>query len=95
MIASRIDQLADNIMLIFTHWFQFQNLEKALDQHQFIQAPFCRLWHYWHLIWVNSNCNLWRPARSFLSARSSVSNTAFGQVRTNNKVQPKNKKRGR
>ena len=44
MIASRIDQLADNIMLIFTHWFQFQNLrKKSLDQHQFIQGAILQI----------------------------------------------------
>ena len=35
----RVDQLADNIMLIYTHWFEFQNLrKKKLSQHEFIQS---------------------------------------------------------
>lgn len=35
----RVDQLADNIMLIYTHWFEFQDLRKQkLSQHEFIQS---------------------------------------------------------
>ncbi|MEH6529210.1 MAG: TetR/AcrR family transcriptional regulator [Porticoccus sp.] len=40
----RIDQLADNMMLIYTHWFEFQNLRKRqLDQHNFIQSAILQI----------------------------------------------------
>lgn len=40
----RIDELADNMMLIYTHWFEFQNLRKRqLDQHQFIQSAILQI----------------------------------------------------
>ena len=40
----RIDELADNMMLIYTHWFEFQNLRKRqLDQHRFIQSAILQI----------------------------------------------------
>lgn len=40
----RIDELADNMMLIYTHWFEFQNLRKRqLDQHKFIQSAILQI----------------------------------------------------
>jgi Bacterial transcriptional repressor len=40
----RIDELADNMMLIYTHWFEFKNLRKRqLDQHKFIQSAILQI----------------------------------------------------
>lgn len=39
-----VDELADNMMLIYTHWFEFQNLRKrALSQHPFIQSAILQI----------------------------------------------------
>lgn len=44
MVKERIEQLADSIMLLFTHWFQFQNLRnRKLDQHDFIQSAILQI----------------------------------------------------
>tara|TARA_R110000822_G_scaffold59736_25_gene149080 strand:- start:15947 stop:16591 length:645 start_codon:yes stop_codon:yes gene_type:complete len=40
----RIDELADNMMLIYTYWFEFQNLRKRqLNQHKFIQGAILQI----------------------------------------------------
>jgi AcrR family transcriptional regulator len=39
-----VDELADNMMLIYTHWFEFQNLRKRqLNQHEFIQSTILQI----------------------------------------------------
>ena len=39
-----IDELADNMMLIYTHWFEFQSLRKrVLGQHAFIQSAILQI----------------------------------------------------
>lgn len=44
MAAERVEHLTDNIMLLFTHWFQFQNLRnRQLGQHDFIQSAILQI----------------------------------------------------
>ncbi|WP_461482093.1 TetR/AcrR family transcriptional regulator [Porticoccus sp.] len=44
MVAARVEHLTDNIMLLFTHWFQFQNLRnRKLGQHDFIQSAILQI----------------------------------------------------
>lgn len=39
-----VDELADNMMLIYTHWFEFQSLRKrVLSQHSFIQSAILQI----------------------------------------------------
>ena len=39
LAAERVEHLTDNIMLLFTHWFQFQKLRnRTPEQHEFIQS---------------------------------------------------------
>lgn len=39
-----VDELADNMMLIYTHWFEFQSLRKReLSQHLFIQGAILQI----------------------------------------------------
>ncbi|MDX2463034.1 MAG: TetR/AcrR family transcriptional regulator [Porticoccus sp.] len=44
LVASTVDELSDNMMLIYTHWFEFQNLRKRkLEQHEFIQGAIMQI----------------------------------------------------
>ncbi len=44
LAEERIERLTDSIMLLFTHWFQFQNLRnRKLDQHDFIQSAILQI----------------------------------------------------
>lgn len=44
LAAERVKHLTDNIMLLFTHWFQFQVLRnRKLEQHDFIQSAILQI----------------------------------------------------
>jgi len=42
--SAPVDELSDSMMLIYTHWFEFQQLRKQkLDQHEFIQSAILQI----------------------------------------------------
>ncbi len=44
LASERVKHLTDNIMLLFTHWFQFQVLRnRKLGQHDFIQSAILQI----------------------------------------------------
>ncbi|WP_461519001.1 TetR/AcrR family transcriptional regulator [Porticoccus sp.] len=44
LAAERVERLTDSIMLLFTYWYQFQNLRnRKLDQHDFIQSAILQI----------------------------------------------------